>query len=109
MASEKTKVIEYLFFKNWDKKTKKLTKTVMTMADVQKAIRHSNKMFGTSLSDRNPANFMKDVVRGKGASRNWPQSVHDLRYTAVQTPGGGNVFEFRSYGPDQVEAFPDQY
>lgn len=109
MASEKTRVIEYLFFKFWDKKTQKLTKSVMTMLDVQQAIRYCNKKLGSRLSDRNPANFMKDVVRGKGASKNWPDTVHRLRYTAVQTPGGGNVFEFRPYGPDQTEAFPDPY
>lgn len=109
LASDKTKVIEYLFFKYWDDGTEKLKKSIMSMTDVQRAIKHCNRHLGTKLSDRNPANFMKDVVRGKGASRNWPESVHEKRYTAVQTPGDGNIFEFRPYGPDQEEAFPDPY
>jgi len=81
----------------------------MTLAEVQRAIRHCNREHGTKLSDKNPANFMKDVVRGTGASKNWPEKLHALGYTGVQTPGDGNVFEFRKYAPGQTEAFPDTY
>jgi hypothetical protein len=81
----------------------------MTMADVQRAIHHCNREHGTKLSDKNPANFMKDVVRGTGASKNWPEKLHLLGYTGVQTPGGGNVFEFRKYALGQTEPFPDTY
>jgi hypothetical protein len=109
VASNKTQVIQYLFEKYWDPVKEKLTKSVMTFKDVQQAIRYCNRNYGTKLSDRNPANFMKDIVRGKGASRNWPDRLHKLRFTAVQTPGDGNAFEFRKYAPDQLEAFPDPF
>jgi hypothetical protein len=109
MASEKTAVIDYLFFKYWDPKTKKLRKSVMSMTDVQEAIRHCNEKHGSNLSDRNPANFMKDMIRGQGASRNWPDALKELRFTAVQRPGAGDVFEFISYKPRQTEPFPDSY
>ena len=79
----------------------------MSMTDVQEAIRHCNKKYGSNLSDRNPANFMKDIVRGQSASRNWPEALKKLRFTAVQRPGAGNVFEFVPYGPGQTEPFPD--
>jgi hypothetical protein len=109
MASEKTAVIEYLFSKYWDAKTKRLHKSIMSMTDVQEAIRHCNQTYGSSLSDRNPANFMKDMVRGQGASKNWPDALKELRFTAVQRPGAGDVFEFISYRPGQTEPFPDSY
>lgn len=109
MPSEKTTVIEYLFFENWDQEYGRLEKTMMTFSDVQSAIRHCNEKYGTDLSDRNPANFMKDIVRGQNASSNWPEKLKELRYTAVQRPGDGNVFEFIPYSPDQTEPFPDLY
>ena len=108
MALEKT-VIEYLFFEYWDPKAKRMDKSVMSMRDVQEAIRRCNEKHGSNLSDRNPANFMKDMVRGQGASRNWPDSLKALRFTAVQRPGAGDVFEFIPYRPGQTEPFPDSY
>ncbi|MAL38468.1 MAG: hypothetical protein CMO04_01100 [Thalassospira sp.] len=82
----------------------------MTMADVTAAIRHCNKVYGSNLSTNNVANFMKDIVRGRGASSNWPESVASLRYTAVQRTGRDKrVFEFIPYSEGQVEPFPDIY
>lgn len=109
MASEKTSVIKYLFFKHWDRRRRRLSKSIMSFADVQDAIRYCNAELGLNLSDRNPANFMKDVVRGRGASRNWPPEVTALRFTAIQRPGGGNVFEFIPFEADQTEPFPDSF
>ena len=109
MASEKTRVIEHLFFLYWDADGDSLTKTVMTQDDVQKAIEYCNERFGSSLSTRNPANFMKDVVRGQNASKNWPQSLKELCFTAVQRTGTGDVFQFVRYKPGQTEPFPDLY
>lgn len=109
MPSKKTAVIEYLFFKYWDATGKRLRKSLMSFEDVQDAIRVCNRKFGSRLSDRNPANFMKDIVRGRSASANWPDALKKLRYTGVQRPGEGNVFEFVPYEADQTEPFPDQY
>lgn len=107
--SQKTGVIEHLFHQNWDAKAKKLKKSLITMTDVQEAIRHSNKVLGSTLSDRNVANFMKDIVRGGSASNNWPDSLKRLRYTAMQRTGKGDVFEFVKYRTGQTEPFPDLY
>ncbi len=109
MPSEKTPIIEWLFFQHYDKTTGALTKTVMTLEDVQNAIRHFIISFGSKLSDKNPANFMKDIVRGQNASRNWPDSLTKLRWTGIQCPGDGNVFEFVQFSPNQTEPFPDLY
>jgi len=109
MASEKTEVVAHLFQKFWDDDAGKLTKTLMSLEDVAQAIRECNELLGRSLSDRNPANFMKDLMRGANASKNWPASVAARRYTAVQRTGSGDVFEFIPYRDDQTEPFPDAF
>lgn len=109
MKSQKTVVIEHLFFKNWDPEKRRLRKSMMSFSDVQDAIRYCNREFGTELSDRNPANFMKDIVRGQAASSVWPEALKELGYTAIQRPGEGNVFEFVPFPPGQKEPFPDVY
>lgn len=109
MASEKTAVIEYLFNLHWDPEKQRLRRSVMTLEDVQKAIRYCNRTMGLGLSDRNPANFMKDIVRGRNASKIWPASLTKLRIGAVQSPGEGNVFEFVPFPEGEDEPFPDHY
>ena len=109
MSSEKTVVIEHLFRKYWDDISHSLRKTVMTLDDVAVAIRECNEAKGTSLSDLNPANFMKDFMRGNSASRNWPDALTALRYSAVQRTGTGDVFEFIHFTTGQTEAFTDTF
>jgi hypothetical protein len=109
MPSDKTPVIEHLFFKRWDKQAKKLSKPVVTLKQVQAAIRFCNRKDGRDRSTRNPANFMKDMVRGQNASDNWPPSLRKLRYTAIQRTSSSNAFEFVPYKPGQTEPFPDPY
>lgn len=109
MASLKTEVVERLFDKHWDESTQTLRQSLMSLEDVAQAIRECNKINGTSLSDRNPANFMKDLMRGANASNNWPASVAARRYTAYQRTGDGDVFEFVPYRDDQTEPFPDVF
>ena len=109
MPSEKTIIIEYLFGKHWDEATCALQKSVMTLGDISDAIRKCNATKGTSLSDRNPANFMKDFMRGNSASKNWPEALAALRYTAVQRTGTGDGFEFIQFSPNQSELFPDSF
>jgi hypothetical protein len=108
-ASEKHHVIDRIFDLLWDSTQNKLTRTVVTMDDVIDAIHWCNDNRGTKLSPRNPANFMKDVVRGFGGSRMWPERLRTLRWTAEQRPGASNVFEFIPYAPGQTDPFPNPF
>ena len=108
-ASEKHHVIERIFDRLWDAPSQSLTRTVVTMQDVVEAINWANANRGTNLSNRNPANFMKDVVRGFGGSKMWPQRLRALRWTAEQRPGGSNVFEFIPYAQGQTDPFPNPF
>lgn len=107
--SDKTDVIEHLFFRNWDASTKTLRKSAVDQREVVAAIQHCNAIDGKGRSARNPANFLKDLVRTDTASKNWPSSVAGLKYTAIQRTGGNLVFEFVPYSPGQTEPFPDPY
>ena len=109
VASQKTKVIQYLFDKYWEEVSGKPTKTLMSLSDVAQAIRKCNKLYGLKLSDRNPANFMKDFLRGANASENWPDSIAKRRYTGIQRTGDGECFEYILYRPGQTEPFPDAF
>lgn len=109
MASQKTKVIEHLFNKFWDQSSGSLSKPLMSLDNVAEGIRECNKLHGTTLSDRNPANFMKDLLRGANASRNWPKSVANQQFTGIQRTGDGECFEFIPYKPGQTEPFPDAF
>lgn len=109
MASQKTKVIEHLFDKYWDEASGSLTKSLMSLDDVAQAIRDCNEAYGSTLSDRNPANFMKDLLRGANASENWPASVVAKQFTGIQRTGDGECFEFIPYRTGQTEPFPDAF
>lgn len=108
MPSQKTLVIEHLFFKHWDEKSSSLSKASMSLDDIAEAIRECRE-HGVTLSDRNPANFLKDILRGGNASAKWPNSVAEKRYSAVQRTGSGECFEFIPYRPEQTEPFPDDF
>lgn len=81
----------------------------MSLDDVKLAIRACNALDGMNRSDRNPANFLKDVVRSRNASAIWPPEVAALRYTGVQRTGTGDSFEFVPFAPGQTEPFPDLF
>jgi hypothetical protein len=105
-ASEKTQVIDYL----WDHlQNEGLGRRVVNSTDVIQAITHCNKVFGLNLSTRNPANFMKDVVRGDNANNFWPPRLTKMRISARQRPGSQRVFEFVDFAPGQTEPFPNKY
>ena len=109
MASDKTEVILNLFDKHWDPVGQRLTKTLMTLEDVAEAIRDCNRKDGKRRSDRNPANFLKDVVRSRNASAIWPEKIAALGFTGEQRTGAGDSFEFVPFAPGQTESFPDLY
>ncbi|KVF79356.1 hypothetical protein WS75_03855 [Burkholderia sp. FL-7-2-10-S1-D7] len=48
---------------------------------------------------------MKDIVRGKGAARIWPDRVRQLGYVGEQVTGDGKVFEFVPVVPGESEGF----
>lgn len=109
MRSEKTIVIEYLFKKYWDESSEMLRKNLMSLDDVAEAIRVCNRDHGTGLSAKNPANFMKDFLRGSNASINWPASVSSRKFTGVQRTGDGECFEFIPFRSGQTEPFPEAF
>lgn len=95
MPSVKPPVIEHLFNQRWNAATKAVANPVVTMAEVVNAIHAVNAATGGALSAKNPANFFKDIVRNtKSANANWPPSVFARGYTARQTTGKGQCFEF---------------
>ena len=86
-----------------------MTRSVVTNTDVVEAISWCNANHGTTLSAKNPANFLKDIIRGANASGMWPDSLKALHLGARQVTGDGNVFEFVPYAPGQTKPFPDRF
>jgi hypothetical protein len=102
-GSSKSAVIEAIFLDRWNDKTKKLRNPVVTFQDITSTIA----AIGSKLSTRNPANFLKDIVRRTtSANRIWPRSVFDKGYTGVQETGEGVCFRFVSIASGQTEPFP---
>lgn len=104
MPSQKTVVVDHL----WDVLSDE-GRTVATFKDVGDAIRFCNEKYGNTLKTDNPANFMKDLLRGSHASRNWPERLQQMRITGRQVTGEERIFEFIPYPEGQVEAFPNPF
>lgn len=104
MPSQKTKVVSYLYDVLFAE-----GRSVATFEDVSAAIRECNKRYDLGLSENNPANFMKDLLRGMNASKNWPQELVQKRITGRQLTGGGRIFEFVPFLPGQTDAFPNPF
>ena len=107
--SEKPIVIEHIYQSLLDPGTGELTRTMVTKQDVVESIHWCIEHEGIKLSTENPANFIKDVIRGRRASAMWPSVLKQKRITARQVTGGGNVFEFVPYAAGQTEPFPDRF
>ncbi|MBA3946871.1 MAG: hypothetical protein H0X37_20195 [Herpetosiphonaceae bacterium] len=111
MSSSKTEIIKSLFFERWDDAENTLSSSLVTLADVTKAIRDYNEQHPQQkrlVSDANPANFFKDFVRKRSSSNtNWPQSMLDKGYTGRQVTGGNQCFEFIPIRPGQTQPFPE--
>jgi hypothetical protein len=104
MPSKKTVVVDHL----WDV-LKAEGRTVATFGDVRQAINYCNEKFGNSLKADNPANFMKDLLRGGNASKNWPTRLANLRITGRQVTGEERIFEFIEFRDEQTEPFPNPF
>lgn len=108
-VSQKPKVIERVYEMLVDPVSGELTRTVVTNNDVSRAIEWCNANHGSTLSKNNPANFIKDVIRGPNANQMWPEALKAKRVTARQVTGQGNIFQFVPYAHGQVDAFPDRF
>ncbi|CAB3803522.1 hypothetical protein [Pararobbsia alpina] len=107
--SQKPVVIERIYETLWDPAAQRLIRTVVTNEDIVAAIAWCKANKGSSLSEKNPANFMKDIIRGHGASNMWPERLKQLRMGGRQVTGDGNVFEFVPYEEGQDEPFPNRF
>ncbi|HEV2594784.1 MAG TPA: hypothetical protein VGU01_06245 [Sphingomicrobium sp.] len=103
--SLKPVVIEWIYKSLLDPLTGRLTRSIVTQDDVVAGIDAT----GVDLSKNNPANFIKDVIRGHGASGMWPDYLKERRIGGRQITGDRNVFEFISYEPGQTEPFPSRF
>jgi len=104
MASDKSVVIERI----WDVlQAEGSGRTTVYFQDVTDAIAHCNGVDGKDRSAKNPANFMKDLIRSDNASKNWPDKLSALRIGARQRVGKDRVFEFQPYTDEQTEPFPN--
>lgn len=109
MASQKTEIIEDIFFARFDAEQKVLANPFVTIEELGEAIRANNAKHPETkgLKSDNPANFVKDIVRKRSsANRNWPKSVFSLGYTGRQVTGGGLALEFLEIEVGQTEPFP---
>lgn len=107
--SEKPLVVEHIYRSLLDPSTGRLKRSLVTNEDIVQAIDSCREKYGIKLSSKNPANFIKDIIRGNGATAMWPVALKEARVSARQVTGYGNVFEFVPYAPDQTEPFPDRF
>lgn len=93
VASEKTKVIEWIFFHDkYDPSSGQVADTVVTFEDIVKGIDAT----GAQLSKANPANFWKDLTRNqKTRDSTWPTSVFQAGYTGSDAIGSAERASFR--------------
>jgi hypothetical protein len=84
-------------------------RTTATFDDVREAIKFCNDKFGNTLKTDNPANFMKDLLRGGNASLNWPERLKQLKITGRQVTGEDRIFEFVRYPEGQTDPFPNPF
>ena len=104
MPSKKTPVVEYLY-----EKLQADGRSIALFDDVANAIRFFKEHKALELSDNNPANFMKDLLRGMNASSNWPDTLTRKRITGKQQTGDGRIFEFVPFKDGQTEPFPNPF
>lgn len=106
--SEKNHVFERLFAERYDPATRTLKSAMVTLDEVAEAIRALVQAGTISLSDRNPANFIKDYLRSSKRNDNWPASIRSAGFTARQRTGVGQCFEFIPLPPGDLP-FPDDF
>ena len=106
MASDKTVVVQRI----WQTfLAEGQGRHVVYFEDVTTAIMQCNAQDHKKRSVKNPANFMKDLIRKDNASGNWPASLCKIRIGGRQRVGSNRVFEFVPYSVGQTEPFPNRY
>lgn len=106
--SAKNHVFQALFDARYDPATGRIANPLVTLEDVADAIRELVRAEAIKLSDRNPANFIKDYLRSSRRNAIWPDAIRNAGYTARQRTGIGQCFEFFPIPPGQ-EPFPDDF
>lgn len=106
--SAKNHVFQALFDARYDAATGRIGNPLVTLDDVADAIRELVRAGVIELSDRNPANFIKDYLRSPRRNAIWPAGIRDAGYTARQRTGIGQCFEFVPI-PAGQEPFPDDF
>jgi hypothetical protein len=106
--SEKVHVFEALFHERYDPVSRQVSRPVVMLDDVAEAIRSLKAKGVTSLSDRNPANFMKDYLRSESRNKSWPGVIRSAGFTARQRTSIGQCFEFVALAQGE-EPFPDDF
>ncbi len=104
VASEKTQVIEWIFFNlKFNETTGEVDDPIVTFRDLARGIEET----GAGLSLSNPANFWKDLTRGSTRDATWPSSVFKKGFTGRDAIGQaqGASFEFVSITPGQATPF----
>lgn len=102
MATNKTPVIEHLYN---DYLAGKFPNGIVSNDDIVAAIQAT----GADLSTRNPANFLKDIIRKDTANTHWPAALVAAKMGARQRYGDKRVFQFVPFAPGQTQPFPDNY
>lgn len=106
--SQKNFVLEALFDERFDDRTGVLDRPLITLQDVANCIRTLAEAGVVTLSPNNPANFMKDYLRSAQRNVLWPTRIRAAGYTARQTTGIGQCFQFVPLLEGE-EAFPDDF
>lgn len=107
--SEKNHVIEALFRDRYNPEAETVSPSMVTLDDVSSVIRRLAASGLVSLSDRNPANFIKDYLRSPRRNDLWPTVIRDAGFTARQRTGVGQCFEFVRIEPPGSMPFPDDF
>src|SRR5207248_9449461 len=102
-------IIQMLFNERWDENRRQLRRSDVSLADVADAIRLYNEQHSDDrVSDRNPANFFKDLTRHRArANAIWPTEVFQRGFTGRALVGGGQCFQFVAIAQGQSEPFPE--
>jgi len=106
--SAKNQVFLVLFQERYNADDGALAHSMVTLDEVADAIRQVNRDRDLSLSDRNPANFIKDYLRSNRRNEIWPDEIRQAGFTARQRTGAGLCFEFVPIGPGE-DPFPEDY
>lgn len=75
----------------------------------QPEIRRTIEALGVKLGVGNPANFLKDIIRGKNANERWPASLSAQRIAARQRFRQNRVLEFVPFLDGYDVPFPDRF